>query len=136
MANHSCVPNAVVVFPLGAGRGVEIVAIGEIGKGEEVRAVVELCSSLIFAETPVSLCCSITLSLCFSVTLSPVLLPHCSSDPLTLCPPVPLSLCRTVFLSQCSSVPLCHCSTVPLSFCFTVRSLCMRVSQIDRVETG
>ncbi|RSH91536.1 hypothetical protein EHS25_009835 [Saitozyma podzolica] len=36
MANHSCVPNAVVVFPLGAGRGVDIVAIGEIGPGEEI----------------------------------------------------------------------------------------------------
>ena len=36
LCNHSCDPNAVVVFPNGAGQGMEIIAIREIAQGEEV----------------------------------------------------------------------------------------------------
>jgi hypothetical protein len=74
MANHSCIPNAVVVFPLGAGRGLEIVAIGEIGPGEEVREIEPYTS--LRSSVPLFLCSSVPLSLCPSVTLS-------------LCPTVP-----------------------------------------------
>jgi SET domain-containing protein len=36
MANHSCEPNAVVVFPNG-GRSMEVIAIRDIEPDEEVR---------------------------------------------------------------------------------------------------
>lgn len=39
LCNHSCEPNAVVVFSKGAGSGMDLVAIRDIEAGEEVRAI-------------------------------------------------------------------------------------------------
>lgn len=49
LANHSCDPNAVVVFPDG-GRGMTIVAIKDIQPGEEVRASVPFLPSVRMAD--------------------------------------------------------------------------------------
>jgi hypothetical protein len=36
LCNHSCEPNAVVVFPFGAGKGMQVVAIRDLSPDEEV----------------------------------------------------------------------------------------------------